>query len=90
MKKLHVSAPDLKLNSKRAMLASTNKNNTKESGSQSTGNAKKPVLTAAVLAGRVKVKTPAELAREEAERKLNQLKAASILNDDDIFSRKKR
>jgi hypothetical protein len=90
MKKLHVSAPDLKLNNKRAMLTSSNNNNKKINMSKGGGGtATKPVLTAAVLAGRVKVKTPQELAREESERKLARLKAASILNDDDIFNKKR-
>ncbi|KAL4518418.1 hypothetical protein Ndes2526B_g01175 [Nannochloris sp. 'desiccata'] len=89
MKKLNVSAPDLKLNSKRAMLDTHDRKNGSQNRS-SGGGGMKPVLTAAVLAGRIKVKTPAELAREEAERKMNQFKAASVLDDDDIFSRKKR
>lgn len=94
MKKLNVSAPDLKLNSKRAMLDSKHKTSHtlhgRGGGSGSIGSKTKPAArqlpTQAVLAGRVKVKSRAELVKEEAERKVNRLKAASILNDDDIFA----
>ena len=87
MKKLNVSAPAFKQKSPliqgRSSFGVGNKNKNKKPMAQQ-------LPTQAVLAGRVKVKSRAELAKEEAERKMNQLKAASILDDDDIFSRKRR
>jgi hypothetical protein len=84
MKKLNVPKSSMKTSG-----SHQSHNTANFSGGENIGKSK-PKLTAAVVAGRVKVKTPAELAREEAQRKLDKLKAASVLNDDDIFFRRKR